>query len=675
MKVNINKVNKPFSVKTELEHEYAEREKEREKEKDKMRACKWFIFMFIVLNIPLISALSASSNVNPTGNILNAPNVNSITISIPNQSWLEGDGINDWANYAGEYVNLTEQQSFSFWFKYKGDLSECNGTYNCVLFSHGGFYLQLRNESGTLNLIGRYSDSVAAVLNRYTIGKNNNWNHVVYVYTPNANVLGQYGSALYINGKLAVDSNNLPTSTYGNVLNARKANVTVSTGTAILSVIGNTPTNTSIDDIRVYNHSLSGEEVMKLYYESGRAGAYQRIKEIPVYMFHTYCDGVSNTGICVNNTQLRAFLDHMNRSGYNTITDVDYYNWVTNGASIPEKPFIMTFDDGYKTWVTNLSLIMNEYGYKGVGAVTVANINQANYLNWSDVRTLINNYSWSIASHSWNHCHMGSGTAGTAPTWCNDSTTRINNLSISKQAIILNTNFTPITMIFPWNDWGINSSEQTAVMNDCKSYYSLCFGNAYETTGSQPISKISNFSNGDLTRIAIYNYTNLNGFYLSAENDSQLNRTLLMYHINYQNGTTAYSYGSLKRNLTLNNGVLWKTDGQTKLILDGIDYSKSITNTNVTISWINQNLYYEYFTIDYILTSGLDRESCSNIMQGLGKFGDFVPIIITVIIAGLVVMMLRQDDFDLETGAFMIFITLFIVSIGGIIINALSNSC
>ncbi len=145
-----------------------------------------------------------------------------------------------------------------------------------------------------------------AVISNY---ETNDWSHLVGVYDGSSMKIYHDGS--FINKQSGVPS----------VINEVADNLLIGDrwqgGTPPQS-----PFNGSIDDVRIYNTSLIGGEVLELYLNSGRVNINLTI---PVFLFHS----VNETGICqgavcyINQSEFTNFVVWMNESGYETITDVE----------------------------------------------------------------------------------------------------------------------------------------------------------------------------------------------------------------------------------------------------------------------------------------------------------------------------------------------------------------
>ena len=50
-------------------------------------------------------------------------------------------------------------------------------------------------------------------------------------------------------------------------------------------------------------------------------------------------------------------------NGYHPLTMDQLYDYVVNGAAVPEKPVVLTFDDGYADTYSIVYPLMKEYGF------------------------------------------------------------------------------------------------------------------------------------------------------------------------------------------------------------------------------------------------------------------------------------------------------------------------
>ena len=92
--------------------------------------------------------------------------------------------------------------------------------------------------------------------------------------------------------------------------------------------------------------------------------------------------------------------------GFTCITPGQLYDFVANGADLPEKPVLITFDDGYKDNYTNAFPIMKKYGMKGTIFVVTGFLGvYDNYLTWDQANELLE-AGFNIESHTYSHKSM-----------------------------------------------------------------------------------------------------------------------------------------------------------------------------------------------------------------------------------------------------------------------------
>ncbi len=97
-----------------------------------------------------------------------------------------------------------------------------------------------------------------------------------------------------------------------------------------------------------------------------------------------------------------AQLDHLTAEGYTTITPQDYARARKGKQQLPEKPVILSFDDGYEDNARVVLPMLRERGMKAVFYMVTNDIGQDGYLTWDDLRAL-EHAGMEIGSHTANH--------------------------------------------------------------------------------------------------------------------------------------------------------------------------------------------------------------------------------------------------------------------------------
>lgn len=98
----------------------------------------------------------------------------------------------------------------------------------------------------------------------------------------------------------------------------------------------------------------------------------------------------------------RQQLSYLQSQGYTTISMLDFMRAKKGKQELPEKPLILTFDDGYEDNYTTLLPILEEYGMKATVYVVTNNIGQPGYLTWNELRDM-QGRGIEIGSHTANH--------------------------------------------------------------------------------------------------------------------------------------------------------------------------------------------------------------------------------------------------------------------------------
>lgn len=91
--------------------------------------------------------------------------------------------------------------------------------------------------------------------------------------------------------------------------------------------------------------------------------------------------------------------------GYKTISVELLSRAITQGAELPPKPVILTFDDGFKTTYTTALSIMERYGFTGTSYIVYYYVGITNYMNADEIRALYA-AGWEIGSHSLSHLDL-----------------------------------------------------------------------------------------------------------------------------------------------------------------------------------------------------------------------------------------------------------------------------
>lgn len=137
-----------------------------------------------------------------------------------------------------------------------------------------------------------------------------------------------------------------------------------------------------------------------------------RTSQVPILMYHYLSTPPANADVyrldlSVTPERFAAHLDAMQQAGYTTIS---LYTWLANliqGTPLPEKPVVITFDDGYRDNYENAFPLLRERGMIATFFIVTDFIDEQRpaYLTWDMVREMYA-AGMSIESHGRNHVSL-----------------------------------------------------------------------------------------------------------------------------------------------------------------------------------------------------------------------------------------------------------------------------
>ncbi|MBR1442179.1 MAG: polysaccharide deacetylase family protein [Firmicutes bacterium] len=92
--------------------------------------------------------------------------------------------------------------------------------------------------------------------------------------------------------------------------------------------------------------------------------------ELPVIMYHNITEKYNMTGkYAILKTQFENDLKYIKENGYTTVSAKELIDHAQNGTSLPEKPIMITFDDGYESFYAYAYPLLREYDMKAIMSV------------------------------------------------------------------------------------------------------------------------------------------------------------------------------------------------------------------------------------------------------------------------------------------------------------------
>lgn len=184
---------------------------------------------------------------------------------------------------------------------------------------------------------------------------------------------------------------------------------------------------------------------------------------VPIIMYHSVLKSQSGKYI-VHPETLENDLKYIKENGYTTITITDLINYVHSDCSLPEKPIIITFDDGHYNNLTYVLPLLEKYDMVAVISIvgkytdTYSQSNEANpnysYLRWSDVNDLIKSNRIEFQNHTYDMHNMTNSRRGCMKkkneSIENYSSILTNDLKKLQDEFEANTGYIPNTFTYPF---------------------------------------------------------------------------------------------------------------------------------------------------------------------------------------------------------------------------------
>jgi len=132
-----------------------------------------------------------------------------------------------------------------------------------------------------------------------------------------------------------------------------------------------------------------------------------------VLLYHHLEPGADGSnGAIVSTEEFAAHMAWLAANGYRSITTADLLNWLEGRQDLPERPVLITFDDGYRSNYVHAYPVLQQHGFTGVVFMVTSfagqTIGRFDYLGWDELRELAESGVMEIQAHSHEgHRHIG----------------------------------------------------------------------------------------------------------------------------------------------------------------------------------------------------------------------------------------------------------------------------
>jgi peptidoglycan/xylan/chitin deacetylase (PgdA/CDA1 family) len=134
--------------------------------------------------------------------------------------------------------------------------------------------------------------------------------------------------------------------------------------------------------------------------------------EVPILMYHYVSElppdaDVYRRDLTVSPEAFEAQLEYLDKAGYHPMTLADLYLYLTEGYPLPEKPIVLTFDDGYRDAYEVVFPRLLDHGFPGTFFVlaTPAHYESEAYLTWAQMKEM-SDAGMAIEAHGRDHVDL-----------------------------------------------------------------------------------------------------------------------------------------------------------------------------------------------------------------------------------------------------------------------------
>lgn len=124
-------------------------------------------------------------------------------------------------------------------------------------------------------------------------------------------------------------------------------------------------------------------------------------KEVPILCYHRIEDG-RNDIYSVNPAIFASHLQILADSGYNSVLPDELYDYLVYNTALPDKPFIISFDDSRTEHYTIAAPELEKRDFRGAFFIMTVTNNKTNYLSTDEIVEL-SDRGHTVGLHSWDH--------------------------------------------------------------------------------------------------------------------------------------------------------------------------------------------------------------------------------------------------------------------------------
>jgi len=112
-----------------------------------------------------------------------------------------------------------------------------------------------------------------------------------------------------------------------------------------------------------------------------------------------------HNALTLSTSEFAAQMKDLDKEGYTTITPDQLLDYLQNETALPEKPVLITFDDGYEDNYLNAYPILKQYKFNATIFLISSLIDKDHYLSWQEIQEMKNN-NILFEGHTFSHPYL-----------------------------------------------------------------------------------------------------------------------------------------------------------------------------------------------------------------------------------------------------------------------------
>lgn len=158
--------------------------------------------------------------------------------------------------------------------------------------------------------------------------------------------------------------------------------------------------SSAIEEVKKPEDVQKAQEKKKID-DATRAANYGPCRYIPILMYHHI--GPWQNWLFVTKETFASHLDYLAQKGYTTVTLPEVMSSLQGLSSLPAKPVVLTFDDGYRDFYDNAFPLLQAHNFKATLFVITQFVGGDAYVTWDELSQMKSSGLVTVGDHTLSH--------------------------------------------------------------------------------------------------------------------------------------------------------------------------------------------------------------------------------------------------------------------------------